>query len=89
MQFMLPLGQIIDVRQYLASHMRNRERYLKRAGMLHPELARLAHCTDRQSQAGSIIITLLGGERALRCAALRCTCMRGMPNIAAEIMPPG
>jgi hypothetical protein len=65
MPFKLPLGQIIDVRHYLASHMRNHERYLKRASLLHPEIERLAHCTDRLSQAGSIINTLLGGERAL------------------------
>ena len=45
--------------------MRNHERYLKRASLLHPEIERLAHCTDRLSQAGSIINTLLGGERAL------------------------
>lgn len=88
MQFMLPLGQIVDVRQYLASHMRNRERYLKRASMLHPELARLAHCTDRKSQTGSIIITVHYSAGSVRCAALHMHAKHRCRNAAGLIINP-
>ena len=93
MHFMLPLGQIVDVRQYLASHMRNRERYLKRASMLHPELARLAHCTDRKSQTGSIIITVHYSAGSVRCAAHACQtslqkCRRADHQSTPSVPPP-
>lgn len=67
MPFMLPLGKNMDLRQYLASHMRNHDRYPKRAPSQTCAPCGLAHCADRPSQAAFIINTLLlGRERALQ-----------------------
>jgi len=74
---MLPLGQTTDVRQYLASHMPNRERYPKPAPYKTPTPQ-----TGNPGQAPSSIITRI--NTLYPCAAAAHACQTLLQNY----MPP-